>query len=420
MMFKCSTILTTLLLIFLMTISVESDSSEDTNRCKGFEEYRGQIDCKYNPDDYLDVPQIIARHGYPVEIHIVTTSDGYLLTLHRIIGSKNGIKGKQPVLLSHGVLGSSADWILDGDTALGYLLADNGYDVWMKNDRGNIYSKGHVSLPNWSAQYWNFSFHEMGIYDLPAIVSYISNITGKGGDLLYIGHSMGTTQFFVFSSLFPKLAAKHIKLMVGLAPTAYMTHIRSPIRYLAPFSNDLNWLAKHLGITEIKRESKFFEMLTFICETFQSKKICSNVLFLLCPSERNETNTAILPTIFAHDPAGSSVKNFIHYAQEIKDHGNFQYFDYGAKQNMIIYGNATPPSYPIKNIQVPIYLVYAPNDMMTSPIDVLRLSKKLRNLAGLYKVPDNDFTHLDYIFGKYVYQLVYKPILKVLRNYTDV
>ncbi|XP_072380390.1 lipase 3-like [Diabrotica undecimpunctata] len=355
--------LTRLLLIVFTAINVGSEtySSQDINRCNGFEEYRGHIDCKYNPDDYLDVPQIIARHGYPVETHIVTTSDGYLLTLHRIVGSKNGKKGQQPVLLQHGVLGSSADWILDGDTAL-----------------------------------------------------------GKAGDLLYIGHSMGTTQFFVFSSLLPEIAAKHFRLMVGLAPTAYMTHIRSPIRYLAPFSNDLNWIASHLGITEIKRESKFFELLTFICETFQSKKICSNVLFLLCPSEKNETNTAILPTIFAHDPAGSSVKNFIHYAQEIKDKGNFQYFDYGAKQNMIIYGNATPPSYPIKRIQVPIYLVYAPNDMMTSSIDVLRLSKKLRNLAGLYKVPDNNFTHLDYIFGKYVYQLVYKPILQVLRNYTNV
>lgn len=78
----------------------------------------------------------------------------------------------------------------------------------------------------------------MGIYDIPAALSHVSNITGKGGDIIYIGHSMGTTMFFIFSSLLPK-TAQLIKVMVGLGPAAYMTHIRSPVRYLAPFSNDL-------------------------------------------------------------------------------------------------------------------------------------------------------------------------------------
>lgn len=37
-----------------------------------------------------------------------------------------------------------------------FLLADQGYDVWLGNARGNTYSKGHIRLPLDSAQYWNF------------------------------------------------------------------------------------------------------------------------------------------------------------------------------------------------------------------------------------------------------------------------
>lgn len=77
----------------------------------------------------------------------------------------------------------------------------------------------------------------MGIHDLPAALYHISNITEKPGDIIYIGHSMGTTMYFVMSSLNYQ-ASKNVKLMIALAPVAYMTHIKSPIKYLAPFSSD--------------------------------------------------------------------------------------------------------------------------------------------------------------------------------------
>lgn len=64
-------------------------------------------------------PQIIARHGYPSETHTVVTEDGYLLQLHRIPGSKNGTLGGPPVFLQHGLLGSSSDWIINGNNSLG-------------------------------------------------------------------------------------------------------------------------------------------------------------------------------------------------------------------------------------------------------------------------------------------------------------
>lgn len=85
----------------------------------------------------------------------------------------------------------------------------------------------------------------MAIYDLPASLSYVSNVTRQGGDIIYIGHSMGTTMYFIFSSLMPE-AARDVKVMVALAPVAYMTHIKTPIRYLSPFVNDVEVQNKFL------------------------------------------------------------------------------------------------------------------------------------------------------------------------------
>ena len=47
-------------------------------------------------------------------------------------------------------------------------LVDQGYDVWMTNNRGTQYSLGHTSLDAWDKtdnSYWEFSWAEMGIYD---------------------------------------------------------------------------------------------------------------------------------------------------------------------------------------------------------------------------------------------------------------
>lgn len=80
------------------------------------------LKCGFNPDDYLTVPQIIKRHGYPSESHIVSTLDGYLLTVFRIPGSKSGKKGGSPVLLQHGLSGDSAPWVICDNNSLGKFI----------------------------------------------------------------------------------------------------------------------------------------------------------------------------------------------------------------------------------------------------------------------------------------------------------
>ncbi|XP_045480546.1 lipase 3-like [Harmonia axyridis] len=377
----------------------------------------GYSDWKFDPDEGLNTLQIIRRHGYPAESHIVETEDDYLLTLHRIPGSKNGSKGGQPIFLQHGLLSSSSDWVDEGNTSLSFMLADEGYDVWLGNARGNHYSIGHTKLKLDSEQFWNFSWHEMGVYDLPAVIQFISTTTGKGGEILYVGHSMGTTMFYVFSSLRPEIA-KLVKLMVSLAPVAYMKNVRSPIRYLTPFICEEEWIAKHLGIKQFLPDNKIMKLLNYECEITDGGKICENLIFLLCGADKDEYNEDIMPVVLQHIPAGSSTKTVLHYGQEIKFDGNFQQYDYGIEGNLKQYGTKTPPLYDLTKIEVPMYLMYSTNDFFASPIDVLRMSKQLTNLVGMYLIPLKKFNHVDFLFGKDAFKVVYEPLVKVLKNYT--
>lgn len=115
------------------------------------------------------------------------------------------------------------------------MLADNGYDVWLGNFRGSIYSTKHLYL-NYStdAAYWNFSFHEHGVYDIPAFVNYIYEIREE--KIEYIGYSSATSAAFVYCSIFYAEAYDKLRLVIHLAPIAFLGHYLTwPVREVFRF-----------------------------------------------------------------------------------------------------------------------------------------------------------------------------------------
>lgn len=136
-------------------------------------------------------------NGFNFEEHTILTEDGYILTAHRIPCSLTECQ-KEPVMLQHGLLDNSATWIIFNKTYdLPYILAKQGYDVWMTNNRGNIHSLGHTDPidHNWRdtfSAFWDFTYDELAKYDVRAHLDYITKTTGSD-KLIYVGHSQGTT-----------------------------------------------------------------------------------------------------------------------------------------------------------------------------------------------------------------------------------
>ncbi|KAL3265319.1 hypothetical protein HHI36_009527 [Cryptolaemus montrouzieri] len=165
--------------------------------------------------------------GYKLTEHEVISETGHILVLHKIKARRKNNRNSTytpAVLIQHGLLGASDNWIFRGpEKDLPYLLSDAGYDVWLGNMRGNVYSRGHIKLnPDSSSTYWSFGLHEIGYYDLPAIIDYILDKSGQES-LFYMGHSIGSTIAMILCSLRPEYNKK-ILLHLALAPIAYVTH----------------------------------------------------------------------------------------------------------------------------------------------------------------------------------------------------
>lgn len=374
-----------------------------------------------DPVIHMTTPQILALHGYAGESHAVLTDDGYILTIHRIPYSKNAtskVSPRKTVLLHHGLLGSSADWIIPGpEKGLAFILSEAGYDVWMANVRGNTYSRSHVSRPIDSFAFWNFSFHEVSQHDLPAVIDYIMEVKGWDVKINYIGHSMGTTVLFALLSTKTQYN-KVLRAGFALAPVAYMTDIKSPIRLLAKFSDNLEYLLKLLGANEFLPQNAVLRWLSkHACEiNHYEEAICENSLFVLCGHDERQFNRSLLPIILGHVPAGASTKTLIHYAQEIKKNGRFQQFDYGSEGNEKHYGTLVPPQYPVHKITLPIALFSAENDWLSSDVDVTSLYVQIANPIEHYIVPLKEFNHIDFLWAIDAPKLVYNKLLQLLEE----
>eukprot|EP00347_Sterkiella_histriomuscorum_P016715 403352128 len=384
------------------------------NMLAGMKHLPIKTDPSIDNDAFKSIKEICKENGYAIEQHYVTTADGYILTLFRVPGFLNetAILNRQPVqkpavLLQHGLEGDAAQWLVNSpDQAHTFILANQGYDVWMGNNRGTVYGLQHKTLdptdPVEKPKFWNFDFEEMGTLDLPATIDYILGETGQE-KISYIGHSEGTTQMFIGASMDNDYFKDRINLFVSLAPITRIGHPQSTLLKL--MAEDVDQIAHFLiddfGMYDMFAPSWLSDDVTIaLCETELGSKICNGFFELFTDLDTSVDNLSRVKSFLTHLPSGAGYRNFIHYAQIIRSN-RFQRFDWGAAKNQQVYNSTIPPLYPLENLKtIPIALLGGTLDEMGSPTDVKWTYDTLKPNGNVVFYGQYKLGHMSFIFAK--------------------
>ncbi|XP_055325866.1 lipase 3-like [Sitodiplosis mosellana] len=345
----------------------------------------------------LRTNELIEHYGYEAEEHKIITEDGYMLTVFRCNSKRPAFSRKKAVILQHGLLSSSDDYCVNiPEQALPYILADAGYDIWLENSRGNIYSRQHIiknpDMP--SSGFWDFSWYEMGIYDHPAVIDYILKETGNE-KLYFVGHSQGTTSIMVLLSEKPEYNAK-----------IYAASLMAPVGYM----NNSDWMLRSLTLArpflELYKNIEFLPRETVMglpasfCD-IDLTNFCDNMINLISGPSDSQRNNTMLPSLICHTPSGASINQFLHYGLEIR----YGYF------GKYMEGMEVPSDFELWRITTPISLHFSPADKLATWHDVQRLIPQLSNsLAYTQIINEKDFNHVDFIWGIDSASLIYPKI----------
>ncbi|XP_053959851.1 lipase 3-like [Anastrepha ludens] len=373
-----------------------------------------------SPSNSHLTPRNIAHHNYPVEEHLVHTSDGYLLNIYRIPAPVQSlpIKRNKVVLLQHGFTLSSDVWLLRGPSAdLPYLLADAGYDVWLGNHRGNHYGRRHSSLdPNIDTHhFWNFTWHEMGYYDLADTVDYILAQTAQEA-LHYVGYSQGGMVALVLLATRPEYASK-FKTLQFTAPTIYMNDIYVPLlttwshKLVEYFGSFLDWWG-YAEMLHFGRWTAHQRLCKTLCDDGGwLRSVYIKIYGLIAGDvDADENYEHILTDMCGTVPVGASNKQLLHYIQLHPSDG-FQQFDYGsAVKNLRRYGQPSPPIYNLSSIKNCVTIYYSETDFMCPAKGVRRLGKELQ-CAELYQMPYAAWNHGDFVWSRHVREALHERII---------
>jgi len=358
---------------------------------------------------------IIRFYGYPCEIHHVTTKDGYILELHRVPHNKTtGKASKGVAFLQHGIIDSSFTWVANPpDQSLAYILADDGFDVWLGNSRGNTYSKKHTILTPADDKFWQYSIDEFAKYDIPASIDYVLETTNER-QLRYIGHSQGTAIAFAAFSSNPSLARK-IKLMVALAPISHVAHMKGLIALISKGSWIATQMLKYLGTKDFLPPSWIVKKIAALICHGPARLLCGSVLILITGFDTSNLMDERLKIYLSHTPAGTSVKDILHFSQLVKS-DKFQMYDYGWNGNMHKYLQPFPPEYNLHDVNVPVSLFVGENDWLATEQDISsHLRRELPDLVYDENIPS--WNHMDFVWGKQAKTVLYPNVLKLMNGH---
>ncbi|KAJ6345787.1 hypothetical protein OIU78_008447 [Salix suchowensis] len=353
---------------------------------------------------------LIKPAGYSCTEHTVQTKDGYLVALHRV-SSRNKDQGGQrgpPVLLQHGLFMAGDAWFLGSpEQSLGFILADEGFDVWVGSVRGTYWSQGHISLSEKDKEFWDWSWEELALFDLAEMIHYVHSVTSS--KVLIVGHSQGT--IMSLAALIQPNVVEMVEAAALLCPISYLDHLTAPL-VLRMVGLHLDQMVLAMGIHQLNFRSKILiDLLDSICDGHIE---CADLLTSIT-GKNCCFNSSIADLFFEFEPHPSSAKNLRHLFQMIRK-GTFSRYDYGMFKNMELYGQLNPPAFDLSLIPktLPLWMGYGGHDSLADVTDVERTLKGLQGKPELLYL--ENYGHLDFILSTQGKEDVYNNMIGFFRS----
>uniref|UniRef100_A0A8D2J3U8 Lipase n=1 Tax=Varanus komodoensis TaxID=61221 RepID=A0A8D2J3U8_VARKO len=353
--------------------------------------------------------EIIHYWGYPHEEYDILTDDGYYLKANRIPYGIHSPRKSGPipvVLLVPGLVAEGRSWIANlPNNSLGFFLADAGYDVWIINNRGTTWSRRHQNFTIDQQEFWNFTFHEMGIYDIPAAINFILQKTQQDG-LYYLGHSQGGAIGFIAFSELPQLTEK-VKLFMSLAPAYTLAGLKGPMKMVLSLSDGL----KKVCILCVNHKYSITNTINPFSNIYYSLASSDlpekHILKLLLFQSRVDTYLGIYPDF-------SSVKTIVHWSQVMFN----AFFSSVFQRTIHNICSFNPPFYKIEDMMVPTAIWSGGTDIVTTAKDADQLRLRISNLVFNKTIPE--WNHADFIWDteapKYLFPEVLNLIMFSIQN----
>jgi pimeloyl-ACP methyl ester carboxylesterase len=245
------------------------------------------------------------------------------------------------------------------------------------------------------------------IYDLPASIEYVKEATGAK-KINYIGHSQGTTVFFMLYMHNPSYIESSINKFIGLGTVPNIAYSKSlPMSILDKIYDVLKMvkpLTKAIGFSDNQRS-----ILSGACEKAQN--LCLNSfekLASLTPTYRAKVER-LFPFLFYY-PGGTSANTVLHWSQIYKEK-KLVYFnkDYDDESEVKEYDTKN-----IKKWKIKSFVQRSDSDSFSSYDDVTEFYEEIENKSLIKLVDTPMYGHTDDLVADSALDEVYIPVIDFL------
>jgi len=401
--------------------------------------------------------ELILRSGFKYELYEAVADDGYITILTRLINplaDRTQLR-QPPLLLEHGGIIDPSAYLVassiqhfpekwprspeDGpirswNRSIGFVLANNGFDLWMAETRGSndaskkrVRTKAVVSflegknqqknmtfaenvrmlIESWD--YWSFSQDDIIAHELKSHIDTVMKVTGSPKVHL-MTYSLSTPTSLAFLGSRPDYA-KHIQGYVSMAPIISGEGVSGFVRF--GFETFCPLLPNELGtmvLSDLLLTQPVRDLMILAGRPPEVRYSVHKAVISLLMGASAKYETMMDLNFLGHIMRGLSFKELKQMCQHMRAN-RLQKFDYGPVRNQVLYGQPKPPEYDLSNIGVRDWIIVAAaNDALSTPQVVDHLIK-IVNPKPIARIEVAGFSHADLFAGWDNDKYVNLPIL---------